>query len=86
MTEKTKGKHETDVSRRNILLAGTTMAATSALAASAPMKTAQAQQFSIYIIVRIYVLVIVGERGPEIIGAGEPLYFFSCFKLVVECR
>jgi arylsulfatase len=44
MTWKTKGKHETDVSRRNILLAGTTMAAASALAASAPMKTAQAQQ------------------------------------------
>jgi arylsulfatase len=44
MTWKTKGKQETDVSRRNILLAGTTMAAASALAASAPMKTAQAQQ------------------------------------------
>ena len=44
MTKNTNGKHQTDVSRRNILLAGTTMAAASALAASAPMKTAQAQQ------------------------------------------
>ncbi|HZP71079.1 MAG TPA: arylsulfatase [Pseudolabrys sp.] len=36
--------YATDVSRRNILLAGTTLAAASALAASAPMQSAQAQQ------------------------------------------
>jgi len=40
----TNDKHATDVSRRNILLAGTTLAAASALAATAPVQTAQAQQ------------------------------------------
>src|SRR5262245_50904802 len=47
VTEKvmaTNDKHATDVSRRNILLAGTTLAAASALAATAPVQTAQAQQ------------------------------------------
>jgi arylsulfatase len=37
-------QHTTDVSRRNVLLAGTTMAAASALAAGASVRTAQAQQ------------------------------------------
>src|SRR5262245_45287527 len=44
MARKIDEKQATDVSRRNILLAGTTMAAASALAASAPVRTAQAQQ------------------------------------------
>jgi hypothetical protein len=43
MTKKTDEKRAIDVSRRNILLAGTTMAAASALAASAPVQTAQAE-------------------------------------------
>jgi arylsulfatase len=43
MAKKIDDRHVTDVSRRNILLGGTTLAAASALAASAP-KTAQAQQ------------------------------------------
>jgi arylsulfatase len=42
MAKKIDQQH--DVSRRNILLAGTTMAAASALAASTPIQTAQAQQ------------------------------------------
>jgi arylsulfatase A-like enzyme len=44
MPKRIDQQHATDVSRRNILLAGTTMAAASALAASAPVQTAQAQQ------------------------------------------
>src|SRR5690242_18612491 len=44
MAKKIDHQHATDVSRRNILLAGTTLAAASALAASAPVQTAQAQQ------------------------------------------
>ncbi len=44
MPKKFDQPRATDVSRRNILLAGTTMAAASALAASAPVQTAQAQQ------------------------------------------
>ena len=44
MPKKIDQQRATDVSRRNILLAGTTMAAASALAASAPVQTAQAQQ------------------------------------------
>ena len=44
MPKKFDQQRATDVSRRNILLAGTTMAAASALAASAPVQTAQAQQ------------------------------------------
>src|SRR5207342_280065 len=44
MPKKFDQQRTTDVSRRNILLAGTTMAAASALAASAPVQTAQAQQ------------------------------------------
>jgi arylsulfatase len=43
MAKKIDDRHVTDVSRRNILLGGTTLAVASALAASAP-KTAQAQQ------------------------------------------
>jgi arylsulfatase A-like enzyme len=43
MVKKTGHQRVTDVSRRNVLLAGTTLAA-SALAASAPVQTAQAQQ------------------------------------------
>ena len=44
MPKRIDQQRATDVSRRNILLAGTTMAAASALAASAPVQTAQAQQ------------------------------------------
>jgi len=44
MAKKVDKKSTTDVSRRNILLAGTTFAAASALAASATVQTAQAQQ------------------------------------------
>ena len=44
MPKKIDPQRATDVSRRNILLAGTTMAAASALAAGAPVQTAQAQQ------------------------------------------
>src|SRR5262245_42850529 len=44
MAKKIDHQHATDVSRRNILLAGTTLAAASALAATAPVQTAQAQQ------------------------------------------
>ncbi len=44
MLGKTDEKYATDVSRRNILLGGTALAAASALAASATVKTAQAQQ------------------------------------------
>ena len=44
MPKKFDQPRATDVSRRNILLAGTTMAAASALAASAPVQIAQAQQ------------------------------------------
>jgi arylsulfatase A-like enzyme len=44
MPKKIDQQRATDVSRRNILLAGTTMAAASALVASAPVQTAQAQQ------------------------------------------
>ena len=44
MSKKDDRGHEADVSRRNILLGGTTLAAASALATSAPMRTAQAQQ------------------------------------------
>src|SRR5690242_12889704 len=44
MPKKIDQQPATDLSRRNILLAGTTLAAASALAASAPVRTAQAQQ------------------------------------------
>jgi arylsulfatase len=44
MGKKIDEKHASDVSRRNILLAGTTLAAASALAASTTIQTAQAQQ------------------------------------------
>jgi arylsulfatase len=44
MAKKIDQQRETDVSRRNILLGGTTLAAASALAATAPVQTAQAQQ------------------------------------------
>jgi arylsulfatase A-like enzyme len=44
MAKKVDKKSTTDVSRRNILLAGTTFAAASALAATAPIQSAQAQQ------------------------------------------
>ena len=44
MSKKIDQQRAADVSRRNILLAGTTLAAASALAVSAPVQTAQAQQ------------------------------------------
>jgi len=44
MAKKIDEKHATNVSRRNILLAGTTFAAASALTASATLQTAQTQQ------------------------------------------
>jgi arylsulfatase len=44
MPKRIDQQRATDVSRRNILLAGTTMAAASALAVSVPVQTAQAQQ------------------------------------------
>jgi arylsulfatase len=46
MPKKIDQQQPSDVSRRNILLAGTTMAAASALAANTPVQTAQAQQRS----------------------------------------
>src|SRR6187455_3793083 len=44
MSKKIDQQRAADVSRRNILLAGTTLAAASALAVSAPVQTARAQQ------------------------------------------
>jgi arylsulfatase len=44
MTKRTDTTRDRNLDRRNVLLAGTTLAAASALASAAPMRTAQAQQ------------------------------------------